>query len=213
MKYSELVDLVKDQPVFESGILLSGEVDPDYLRKQISLWVKSRKIIQLRRGLYALAPPFKKVKPHPFLVSNRLQSASYVSYQSALAYYGMIPEYVPLTTGATTKKPGERQTFFGVFKYHHVKKEWFHHYEYIHISENQFAYIATPEKALLDLIILVPRSDSIAYLRGLRIQNLKLIDLNKLEMIIQSAKKPKLFRFFAQYKIYLQNEDKEEISL
>ena len=87
MNFTELVDLVKGLPVFETGFLLSGNVNANYLRKRMSLWVKSGKIYQLRRGLYTLAPPYQKIKPHPFLLANRLQSASYVSLQSALLYY------------------------------------------------------------------------------------------------------------------------------
>jgi predicted transcriptional regulator of viral defense system len=70
------------------------------VRRQISRWVKVGRLHQLRRGLYALAPPYQKIVPHPFLVANRLVQGSYVSLQSALAHYGMIPEYVPVTYSA-----------------------------------------------------------------------------------------------------------------
>ncbi|NJL27260.1 MAG: type IV toxin-antitoxin system AbiEi family antitoxin domain-containing protein, partial [Thermoanaerobaculia bacterium] len=39
-------------------------------RRQISRWVEAGRLYQLRRGLYALAPPFQKTKPHPFLVAT-----------------------------------------------------------------------------------------------------------------------------------------------
>lgn len=54
--------------------------------------------VQLRRKLYALATPWRRVHPHPFLIANELHHPSYVSLQSALAYHGMIPEAVPWRT-------------------------------------------------------------------------------------------------------------------
>ena len=95
MKFSELQALVQSEPVFETGLLLAGDVDPADVRKQLSRWTKAGKLLQLRRGLYALAPPYQKTIPATFGVANRLKPASYVSLQSALSHYGMIPEHVP----------------------------------------------------------------------------------------------------------------------
>jgi len=86
MEFSQLLEIVGDEPVFESGLLLAGEVDPSDVRRQLSRWMQTGRITQLRRELYALAPPYQKVKPHPFLVANRLVRGSYVSLQSALAH-------------------------------------------------------------------------------------------------------------------------------
>ena len=58
MKFEELVEIVGDEPVFETGLLLVGQVDSKDVRRQLSRWVRAGRIYQLRRGLYALAPPF-----------------------------------------------------------------------------------------------------------------------------------------------------------
>lgn len=63
--------------------------------------------MQLRRGLYALAPPWRKRSPHPFLTANRLVPGSYVSGPSALAFAGAIPEYVPEVTSVTRPRYSE----------------------------------------------------------------------------------------------------------
>ena len=110
MEFSHLLEIVGNDPVFETGLLLQGDVDPVDVRRQLSRWKGAGKIYQLRRRIYALAPPYQKVRPHPFLVANLLVPASYVSLQSVLAYYGMIPEYVPVTTSVTTGRPGNWQT-------------------------------------------------------------------------------------------------------
>jgi len=119
MKFEALLQIVEDEPVFETGFLLAGDVDPADVRRQLSRWVKGGRLLQLRRGLYALAPPYRKVKPHPFLVANRLVPGSYVSLQSALAYHGLIPEHVPVTTSVTTGRPQRQESPLGSFVYHH----------------------------------------------------------------------------------------------
>ena len=91
MKYGELAKILGEEPLFETSLLLAGSVDPRDVRRQLSRWTKSGRIHKLKRGLYALAPPFRKVRAHPFLVANRLVRPSYVSCQSALAYAGIIP--------------------------------------------------------------------------------------------------------------------------
>jgi len=66
MEFNDLLDLVGEEPVFNSALLMAGDVNPGLMRQQLSRWVKSGKVYQLRRGLYALAPPYQKCKPHPF---------------------------------------------------------------------------------------------------------------------------------------------------
>ena len=99
-----------DEPLFETGLLLAGPVDPADLRRQLSRWKRSGRIRQLRRGLYTLAPPWDKRIPHPFLVANRLVPGSYVSGLSALAFVQAIPEYVAEVTSVTPGRPQQRHT-------------------------------------------------------------------------------------------------------
>ncbi len=76
MQFARLLQVVGDDPLFETGLLLAGEADPSDVRRQLSRWTKSGRILQLRRGLYALAPPHQKTFPHPFAVANRMAHAS-----------------------------------------------------------------------------------------------------------------------------------------
>jgi hypothetical protein len=176
MKFESLLGIVDDQPVFETGFLLAGDVDPADVRRQLSRWVKGGRLLQLRRGLYALAPPYRKVRPHPFLVANRLVLGSYVSLQSALAYHGLIPEHVPVTTSVTTGRPQHRDNPLGSFEYHHVRQDLLSGYRVEKLGDGQEALVATPEKALADLVGLVPGADSRAYLSELRLQVLERIE-------------------------------------
>src|SRR5438128_55035 len=119
MTLARLLEVAGSEPVFETGLLLAGEVNPLDVQRQLTRWTAAGKLWQLRRGLYALAPPYQKVVPHPFLVANRLVRASYVSLEAALAFHGLIPEYVALTTSVTTGRPGVRHTSLGDFLYRH----------------------------------------------------------------------------------------------
>ena len=194
MEFSHLLTIIGEEPLFETGLLLAGEVDPNDVRRQLSRWVKAGRLYQLRRGLYALAPPFQKVKPHPFVVANRMARGSYVSLQAALAHYGLIPEAVPVVTSVTTGRPGRWETPLGIYEFRHLCPELFFGYRLVEVSPGQRAFLAGPEKALLDLIYLHPGGDEPAYLRELRLQNLERLDLEALQRMAGQAGKPKLQR-------------------
>jgi predicted transcriptional regulator of viral defense system len=67
-------------------------------------------------------------------------------------------------------------------------------FEHRQVTEMQWAYLATPEKALLDLIYLTPKADSEGYIRALRLQNLDQLNVERLRAYVQRADKPKLKR-------------------
>ncbi|MFQ5343575.1 MAG: hypothetical protein ACE5F6_18705 [Anaerolineae bacterium] len=189
-----MLEIVGDEPVFETGLLLAGDVDPANVRRQLSRWTKAGRLYQLRRGLYALAPPFQKVKPHPFLVANRMVRGSYVSLQSALEYHGLIPEYVPVVTSVTTARPARWDTPVGIFEFRHIRTDLLYGYRLVEVVTGQRAFVAVPEKSLLDIIYLQPGGDSPAYLQGLRLQNLEHLDLVELQRQAHLADSPKLRR-------------------
>ena len=90
MKYEDLLSKVSEVSCFTVKFLAAGG-DLSKIRLQLDRWVKSQKVIKIHKGLYTLAEPYRKVKPEPLHIANNLKSASYVSLQSALAWYGMIP--------------------------------------------------------------------------------------------------------------------------
>lgn len=194
MEFAELLRVVADEPVFETGLLLAGGVNPADVRRQLSRWVAAGKLLSLRRGLYALAVPYRKVEPYPFLVSNRLAPASYVSLQSALSHHGWIPEAVPVVTAVTTRRPGRRETPLGGFLYRHLGPELLFGYRGESVAPGQRAWVATPEKALLDLVYLTPGGDALAYLEGLRLQGLDRLDRERLGAWVGRFAKPKVDR-------------------
>lgn len=194
MKFIELLTIVGDESVFSPTLLLTNSANPPDIYRQISRWVSAGKLIQLRRSLYMVATPYRKQNVHPFLIANRMKNASYVSLQSALAFYGLIPEAVPVVTSVTTGRPEKCNNAAGFFLYKHLKKELFSNYRYTELVEGNSVFIATPEKALLDLIYLTPDADSMEYLSGLRIQNPDRIEIALLTDIAFASGSRKLIR-------------------
>lgn len=183
MKFQELLNIVGQEPIFESSLLLSGDVDPADIRRQLSRWTSGGRLHRLRRGLYALAPPYGKVKAHPFVIANRLVRPSYVSLQSALAFHGLIPEHVPVVTSITTGRPGEFSTPLGTFVFRHIRTPLFRGFREVEVAGGQAAFLARPEKALLDLLYLDKGSGSEVYLAELRLETDEGLDLEELERL------------------------------
>jgi len=207
MKWENLLLKVADEPVFRTGFLAANGGSLGELRLQLSRWVKAGKLIQLTKGLYTLAEPYRKVTPHPFVLANAIKKASYVSLQSALGYYGMIPEHVPTVTSVTTQRPERVETLLGQFAFRHIKKSWFHSYRQIDLGSGQKAFIAAPEKALLDLVYLTPGADNYDFLTELRLQSLEQLDL---DTILELADKSTKLRRVAELITKIANQEAGE---
>jgi len=180
MNIRELAGLLQDEPVFTSSLLKVAGIKTSQIELQLVRWVKSGRLLKLRRGVYALGKPYRKIEPHPFLIANRLQRGSYVSFQSALAYYDLIPEHVPVVTSATTGRSETVKTPVGSFIFRHLKAGMFSGFRQVKIVDRQQAVIATSEKALVDLLYATPCSDSDGYIEELRLQNTESLSANEL---------------------------------
>ena len=115
-------------------------------------------LLRLRSGLYLFGEEYRSRPSHPFEIANHIREPSYVSLESALSYYGLIPEAVYTTTSVTTQLRLEQKTPVGQFSYSHLKSNYFNFgfyraQEKMNHQEVKFL-IATPLKALMDYIVL-----------------------------------------------------------
>jgi len=211
MKWQDLIVKAGNEPVFTAGFLASGTTRLANVRLQLSRWTRAGKLIQLRRGVYSLADPYRKVQPEPFLLANALKPASYVSLQSALAYYGMIPEYVPVVTSVTTGRPEEVDTPLGRFLYRHVKTSWFFGYRQVELTSGQVAFIAQPEKALLDLAYLTAGTASEDYWQQLRLQNLQNLNIGQVADWVRQEGGRKLKQVIRHIDFHATREEGEDL--
>ena len=186
--------MVGREPFFHSSLFKSGPVSMTDLGKQLSRWVKAGSLIQIRRGLYAFSDEYGQVHPHPFTLANQMKRGSYVSLQSALAFYHLIPEYVAQVTSVTTGRPETLSNPLGDFIFKHVKKAFFFGFQTMEVVKGQTAFVARPEKALLDLVYLTAKIDLPNYLRELRLQNSDILKGDILWEFAESSGSPKLRR-------------------
>ena len=128
----------------------------DYKRPndKISELVKKGILSPIKKGLYIAGPNLKSSRPEPFLLANHIWGPSYVSLDSALSYYGFIPERVYGITSVTIKNARTFVTPAGIFSYvHQLAPYYAFGIRQVNLSEEQFALIASPEKAICDKII------------------------------------------------------------
>lgn len=194
MKWNQLLKMVGHEPFFHSSLLKSGPVNMVDLGKQLSRWVKAGSLIQIRRGLYAFSDERGQTQPHPFTLANQMKKGSYVSLQSALAYYHLIPEYVAQVTSITTGRPETVSNPLGDYIFRHVKKVLFFGFQTMEMVKGQEAFIARPEKALLDLVYLTAKIDLPKYLQEMRLQNTNVLKGDILREFADTSGSSKLRR-------------------
>lgn len=106
--------------------------------------------VKLRNNFYML----KYSTPDYACIANRLYQPSYISLETALSHYGIIPEVVYATTSITTKASRTFGTPIGDFIYQHIKIKAFTGYRLEEIDRYKALY-AEPEKALADYLYFV----------------------------------------------------------
>ncbi len=201
MEFDQLVGLASDLHCFSAGMVTAG-TDIDTLRVQLSRWVASGRLIRIHKGWYTLREPFRRVRLDLNVVASTINRASYVSLQSALAHHGVIPEHVAETTCVTTGRPRVIDSPVGRIAYRHVKREAFFGYAQ-EASGLQEAYIATVEKALLDLFYLTPGSDDPAYVSELRLEYPDGLDTAAMFRMAERYDAPRLMRAVRLVEDYL----------
>ena len=192
MDFRRLVELTASLHCFSPGMVSAGE-KLDQLRVQLSRWAAANRLVRIYTGWYTLAEPYRKVHIDMHIIACTIKQGSYVSLQSALAYHGMIPEYVPETTCITTGRPTVIETPFGRIHYRHMKRDGFFGYHQID-SGSQLSFVAVPEKALLDLLYLTPGSESLPFLRELRLQQTEKLDIASMRNMAARLDAPRLKR-------------------
>lgn len=128
---------------------------PDYKCKynKVSALEKKGDIIRLKQGLYVPNPDLSGKQLSLFVIGNNLYGPSYISLQSALRYYGLIPERVYTICSMTMKRSQMFYNDLARFEYVHVDKDVFPIGVRVETLDDGTAFlIATPEKALCDLI-------------------------------------------------------------
>ncbi|MCG3714248.1 type IV toxin-antitoxin system AbiEi family antitoxin domain-containing protein [Aliarcobacter butzleri] len=129
------------------------------VNEKISNLVKNGELVRLKKGFYTFSKLYQTKPINLISVANTLYSPSYVSFDYALSYYGMIPERVNEVTSATSKNEKLFDTPIGRFSYKKVSPEAYSlGIDWVYDDVEGGRFIATAEKAL---------SDKIKYDRGI----------------------------------------------
>ncbi len=115
------------------------------------------KLIRLKRGLYVVSPSVSGKLLSTELIANHIYGPSYVSMESALRYYGLIPENIQIVRSLAIKRSRVFKNSISRFEYINCSDDYFP----IGINQKivgEYSFlIASPEKALCDLIAFTPK--------------------------------------------------------
>ena len=198
MDFRTIIKEYAEAPISRHLIL---ELLSDYKRPndKISELLKSKELISIRRGLYIIGPKMDLLQPEPFLIANHLRGPSYVSLETALSYWNMIPERTYEISSVTIKTSKNYKTQVGRFSYQQLKVPYYSYgIKSIEHSTKQTMLVASPEKALCDKIVLTPginlrsRKQTQEFLMDdLRIDSelLRTLDTEIIELWIKNAPK------------------------
>lgn len=152
MRYLTLKNALKDFTVFSLNDI--RKVDENFFRSRLNEWQGKGYIRKVVRGYYVFSD-LKLTENILFEIANRIYSPSYVSLETALSYYHLIPEGVYTITSISTRRTYGLQTPIANFTYRTVKKNLFFGYDLTEQNQKHFK-IAFAEKALLDYFYLNP---------------------------------------------------------
>jgi len=165
MRFRDLENQVKDLPAFNLNDV--RKLDPGFHRQQLSYWLAKDLIKPLPGGYYILANQ-RVDEQYLFTLANTIYQPSYISLESALAYYGVIPESVLGVTSISSRKTIQYQSMWGEFRYRSVKSVYMFGYIVVEPDQKKKHKIARLEKAVLDYLYLNPNTESIEDFESLR---------------------------------------------
>jgi len=171
MKYLELTAKIKQNIFTLLDVIKTfpGEKEAT-VKVQLHRFAKKGQTVQIKRGLYC----FNSSTVDELELAGVLYQPSYVSMETALNYYGLIPD-IPLAVSSVTLTTTKHlKNSFGNFDYYKTKPSLFFGFTPIETPNNGVINMADKEKALLDYLYL-------RKMKGLADSrlNTKILDLKK----------------------------------
>ena len=161
---------------------------PDFHRGNFVQWQRAGYIVPLRQGWYAFSD-YIQLPDYARFIAGKICAPSYISMHTALSFYGIIPEAVVEITSVTTQKTCRYENAFGQFSYQTIRPRLFWGFEPKTMRDGKQYMMATPEKAIIDLLYLYPQYSTIDEMRELRFDEDWLHDeLNKERLLEYAAR-------------------------
>jgi len=169
------------------------KIYPGFHRQRLSEWINKGYLKKIVNGFYFFTE--RKIDEKLlFYFANTLYHPSYVSMESALSYYNIIPEGVYNITSVSTRRTRELNSPAGKFFYHKIKNSMFFGYRIIRFK-SYFYKIAEPEKSIIDTLYLNNQFDNEESIYELRInvdEFKNIINLNKMNHYLKFINNRKL---------------------
>ncbi len=197
MKFKEFKRKM-EKAVFSTGEarVVAFAANPATLKLQLHQWVKNGDLVALKKGLYM----FPSGKTDQVEIARFLYPPCYVSLETALNLYGLIPEIPFALTLVTTRTTRTFNTPVGRFIYHKIKNQAFTGFD-------PHTLIAEREKALLDYLYLNQRNlvASADFWEELRLQNLDQLDFERAFLLADLYRSSTLTRLLESVKHYAES--------
>jgi hypothetical protein len=182
MAFEDLRKAVQGE-IFDYQVLMHHLREYKKPRDKITLLLKNQSIMRIKKGIYIFGPNYQRKAVSQEILANILYSPSYISLEYALSKYGLIPERVYAVTSICLNRSKTFKTPIGIFAYK-IRDPSIYPVG-IHLVEmpNEGSYLmATPEKALVDLISQAKGIRSVQEMKEHLYENLRMepSDLKKL---------------------------------
>lgn len=171
------------------------KIDARFDLRRLTEWQQKGYIKNVIRGHYIFSD-LDISEPVLFEIANRIYAPSYVSLETALCFYGIIPESVYSITSISTRRTYAFDTEENSFSYRTVKPALFFGYDLIQDNGRVYKF-AGAEKAVLDYFYLNPRVNDVAAIESLRYNSsvfLKLINKRKFMAYVRRFASPALVK-------------------
>ncbi len=207
MIFSKLEKISQKFLVFNKNTLRSLEKNPEALNYNIKYWLKQKKIISLKKGLYVLADKYRQAENkdgYLEYIANQMIQPSYLSVEYVLAKYQILTEAVNAITSMTQKTSRGIINDIGSFRYYSLSPRLFCGYK---IKYYQGAPIAEAEKSkaffdFLYLRFLSQRPINAEAVEDLRLnwENISASDFKKAEKYLKFTRSRRMVELFALIK-------------
>lgn len=167
MNYLGFEKVLKTFPVFSVKDIQKRF--PGFDSRRLVEWQQKGYLLKVKRGYYSFSERTRG-EHFVYFAANKIYSPSYISFESALAHYNLIPEGVFTATSATTKNTANYSSPLGDFSYRHLKSALFFGYKLL--KEKDFTIkIAEPEKVILDYFY-INKINSFEEIEAMRLNNI-----------------------------------------
>lgn len=178
--------------------------NPGFNRMNLVNWQRKGYVQKLRNGWYRFNSETAN-EQMLYLVANKIYSPSYVSFETAFSYYGIIPEGVFSIISATSQKTADFTNELGTFNYTSLKANLMFGYDLVRFRNQSFK-MAQLEKSILDYIYIhhnLTAIDDFADLRLNKIILQKDLNLERLDSYLSLFKSTALNQRINLFKQYI----------